>query len=263
VTLDIDRYRQRFGYSGALRPDLPTLRALHVAHLLAVPFENLDIHLGRPIVLDEQSLFDKIVRKRRGGFCYELNGLFAGLLRQIGFPVTLLAAGVINDRGEFDPPFDHLALLVSLDERWLVDVGFGDSFRQPLRLDERGEQRQGDQAYRLVEDGDWRVYQRRDPGGDWLNQYRFTLDGYRLADYEPMCRYHQTSPNSPFTRRRVCSLATLEGRITLSDRRFITTTGQQRHERLLASDDEYLAVLRSAFGIDLDRAPFTEPSINN
>ena len=110
--MDIHAYLSRIGYRGTLEPSAATLHALQQAHLLAVPFENLDIHLGRPIVLDQTALFDKIVARRRGGFCYELNGLFAVLLRELGFEVTLLSAGVARASGGFGPEYDHLTLLV-------------------------------------------------------------------------------------------------------------------------------------------------------
>src|SRR5215216_6410072 len=111
--MDIPAYLDRINYHGAIDPTAAALRELHRAHLLAVPFENLDIHLGRPIVLEQQALFAKIVTRRRGGFCYELNGLFALLLRDLGFDVTLLAAGVARADGSFGPEFDHLTLLVA------------------------------------------------------------------------------------------------------------------------------------------------------
>src|SRR5437763_12528188 len=122
--MDVDGYLARIG---AARPEAPTAKALaelHERHVLAVPFENLSVHWREPIVLEDDALVDKIARRRRGGFCYELNGAFAALLRALGFPVTLLAGKVYGD-GEFGPPFDHLALRVDLGEPWLADVGFG------------------------------------------------------------------------------------------------------------------------------------------
>src|SRR5215213_9188134 len=112
-SMDVQAYLRRINYRGEFAPTAAALRELHRAHLLAVPFENLDIHLGRPIVLEQQALFDKIVTRWRGGFCYELNGLFALLLRDLGFNVTLLAAGVARADGSFGPEFDHLTLLVT------------------------------------------------------------------------------------------------------------------------------------------------------
>jgi N-hydroxyarylamine O-acetyltransferase len=257
--VNINAYLERIDYHGSLEPDAESLRALQVAHLLAVPFENLSIHAGQPIILDDDALFTKIVANRRGGFCYEANGLFAALLRALGFEVAMLSAQVANAEGEFGPDFDHMTLLVTLrdsadfSQRWLVDVGFGDSFLEPLLLDERGEQGQGSRAYQIVSDGAHLVLMQRDEGDQWKALYLFTLQPYGYADYAEMCRYHQTSPESHFTRSRICSRATEDGRITLSDMRFITTSrsgaDQTRNERTLQSEAEYADVLRKQFGI--------------
>jgi N-hydroxyarylamine O-acetyltransferase len=250
VTLNIQAYLERINYHGSLAPTADTLRDLQVAHLLAVPFENLSIHAKEPIVLEDQALFAKIVENRRGGFCYEANGLFAALLSALGFDVSMLSAGVANAEGEFGPDFDHMTLMVSLDQRWLVDVGFGDSFHEPLLLDERGEQVQGSRAYRILSDGTHLILMQRDEGDEWNAQYRFTLQAHTYADYAEMCRYHQTSPQSHFTKSRVCSRATREGRITLSEMRFITTSESGGcQERTLTSEEEYADVLREQFGI--------------
>ena len=246
-----EAYLQRIGHAGPLAPTAETLRALHQAHLQAVPFENLDIHLRRPIVLDEAAFFRKIVGARRGGFCYELNGLFAVLLRALGFDVTLLSARVARPDGGYGPEFDHLLLLIALEERWLVDVGFGEVFREPLRLDEPGEQAQPGGVYRLTHDGDDWTYWSRDPAQGWQVQYRFTLQPRQLADFAEMCRYQQTSPQSHFTQKRICSLATPAGRVTVSGTRLILAENGQREERELTSEAEYESVLREYFGIDL------------
>ena len=139
--LDLSAYLDRIGYSGPLAPTADVLRDLHRAHMFSVPFENLDIALGREIVCDDDSFIRKIVEQRRGGFCYELNGAFARLLREFGFRVTLLSARVPREDGSYSPEFDHLALRVDLDEPWLADVGFGDSFLEPLLLNTRGHDR--------------------------------------------------------------------------------------------------------------------------
>lgn len=251
--MDVEAYLRRIDYRGPLAPTAETLRALHVAHLRTVPFENLSIHAGEPVVLEDGALFDKIVGRRRGGFCYELNGLFAALLGELGFDVTMLSAGVARAGGGFGPDFDHMALMVALDARWLADVGFGDSFREPLLLDERGEQRQGARAYRITADGPHLVLSRRDgEGGAWEPQYRFTLRPHRYADYAEMCHYHQTSPQSHFTRAPVCTLATPGGRVTLSGMRLITTDeAGGRGERVLAGGREYEDALREHFGVTM------------
>jgi N-hydroxyarylamine O-acetyltransferase len=248
--VDLKAYLDRINYHGPLAPTDETLRKLQAAHLLTVPFENLSIHAKQPIVLDDHALFEKIVRRRRGGFCYEANGLFAALLRALGFNVTMLSAGVAKQDGGFGPDFDHMALMVSLNEQWLVDVGFGDSFREPLLINQRAEQRQGE-PYRLDSDGSRLILMQNEGGPDdeWKAQYRFTLQSYEYSDFEGMCRYHQTSPLSTFTQGRICSLATPDGRVTLSEMRLIATVNGQRQERVLANEEEYAAVLRDRFGV--------------
>jgi len=249
--VDIAAYLKRINYDGPLDPSAETLRRLHRAHMLRVPFENLDIHLGRLIVLDESKLLSKIVEQRRGGFCYELNGAFGALLRALGFDVAMLSAGVAREEGGFSPPFDHMALLVKLKERWLADVGFGDSFMEPLLLDYRQEQIQAEGAYRISSDDDHLILEQRDDAGSWKPQYRFTLQPYQYEAFTQMCHFHQTSPDSHFTQKRTCSLAMPEGRITLAGMRLITTTRGERHERALASEEECATVLREHFGVEI------------
>ncbi len=248
--IDLAAYFDRIHYTGATAPTLDTLRGLHRAHLLAVPFENLDIHLGWRIVLDERALFEKIVTRRRGGFCYEQNGLFAAVLRALGFDVTLFEARVSHDDGTFGIPFDHLTLRVSLAERWLVDVGFGDSFLEPLRLDDPGDQAQDGDLFRVTHDGQQGIYARQ-MDGVWKNQYQFFLTPRQLVDFAGGCDYHQSSPLSGFTKKRVCSRATREGRITLSERTLIVTRNGQRDEQTLPDEAAVRAALCDQFGIVL------------
>lgn len=250
--MDVASYLNRINYRGPRDVSAETLRELHKAHLLAVPFENLDVHTKRPIVLDEQKMVGKIVGERRGGICYELNSAFCSLLSGLGFRVSMLSAGVARDEGGFDPPFDHMALLVHLEERWLADVGFGDSFREPLRLDLQGQQDQNGESYRIIDAEEQHLIVERREAELWKPQYRFTLDTYDLADFGEMCRYHQTSPESPFTQKRVCTRATPDGRITVSGMRLIVTDRGEKQERELSSQEEWTATLREHFGIVLE-----------
>jgi N-hydroxyarylamine O-acetyltransferase len=253
--LDIPAYLQRIRYSGSLQPTLATLQGLHLAHLYAVPFENLDIFLGRSILLDEERIFEKIVRRKRGGFCYELNGLFAALLNALGFQVTYLSAEVANAAGAFGPEFDHLVLLVEFpgdrSTARLADVGFGDNYRQLLLAHTTAEQVQYGWTYWLEPQGEYRLLWQRDADGSAERQYRFTFQPWRFQDFAATCRYHQTSPESSFTRRRVCTLAIPGGRLTLSDMRLIVTLDGGRTERLVSGDEEYSRLLQFLFGIRL------------
>ena len=249
--MDVPSYLARIAYTGPVVPAADSLRALHRAHLLTVPFENLDIGLGRKIVVDEVSIIRKIVEQRRGGFCYELNGAFAALLRSLGFRVTLLSARVARDTGGEGPEFDHLTLLVDLDETWLADVGFGESFLEPLRLTAELEQSDPAGRFRLLQlDSRWH-FEKHEPAGLWKRQYSFALTPRRLQDFAGMCHYHQTSPESHFTQNRVCSRATPDGRITLSGMKWIVTAAGHRDEYLLASEDERTQILQQEFGISL------------
>ena len=251
--LNIAAYLERINYHGSLIPNAQTLRELQVAHLLTVPFENLSIHAGEPIILQNTALFEKIVTRRRGGFCYELNGLFASLLSALGFEVVMLSAEVATKAGGFGPNFDHMTLMVVLEDRWLVDVGFGDTFREPLLIDERGEQVQNERSYRIAWDDPYLVVlQRINSEGNqaWKTEYRFTLEPHQYPDYAEMCQYHQTSPESHFTRGRLCSKATPDGRLTLSDMKFIRTTRSgERQESLASNQEQYDQALRDHFGI--------------
>jgi N-hydroxyarylamine O-acetyltransferase len=249
--MDVDAYLARIGYCGSRAPFVETLRALHRAHLEAVPFENLDIHLGRPIVLGEEVLYDKIVRHWRGGFCYELNGLFAALLRCLGFAVTPLSARVVDEAGEVGPEFDHMILKVELGEPWLADVGFGDGFSEPLRLDEPGTQIRDGTDFRVSPRGaDWLVG-RREPAGCWQDRYRFSLMPRRLEDFATMCRYHQTSPASHFTQGRICSRRMADGLVTLTDDRLIVTRAAGRRESRVDGEQAFRMALDKWFGIKL------------
>lgn len=261
--LNTRAYLQRIGLKSAASVDIQTLKRLHRQHLYTVPFESLSIHLGEPVDLDEAALYDKIVRRRRGGFCYELNGLFAALLRELGYPVTLLSAGVARLGGKFGPEFDHLLLLVELDRRWMVDVGFGENFKLPLDLDEADAQIQGSKAYRILQNDGFHILQERSGAGRWNDSYRFSLRPRELGEFEGMCRHHQTSPESHFTRNRLCSLATPSGRKTLSGTRLIQTgRNGARRERAIADEGEYRRLLRELFSVRLPRdAVFRKKSL--
>jgi N-hydroxyarylamine O-acetyltransferase len=249
--LNLPEYLERITYAGPVVPTTEVLRELHRAHMLSVPFENLDIALGRKIVCDEDAFIRKIVVGRRGGFCYELNGAFAGLLRTIGFKVTLLSARVPREDGTASPEFDHLTLRIDLDEPWLADVGFGDSFLEPIDLRSGAEGSHDGRRYRIVDCGNSLRMERAERGGAWKGQYSFTLTPRSLADFAAMCHYHQTSPESPFTRKNVCSRATPDGRITVADGKLILTHDGIREERLLASEGERAAALKEYFQIVL------------
>jgi N-hydroxyarylamine O-acetyltransferase len=243
----VEAYLTRIGAERPVRPDADALRDLHIRHLRTVPFENLSIHLGEDIVLDPAALVAKIVDRRRGGFCYELNGAFATLLSALGYEVEILAARVFAGDG-LGVPYDHMTLRVG---PWLADVGFGGHTHYPLRLDERGDQADPGGVFRIAEtpEGDLDVFKDGEPG------YRLERRPRELGDFTAGCWWHRTSPESHFTRSLVCSMLTESGRITLSGRDLIRTVAGERVEERLDGDDRVLAAYREWFGVALDRVP--------
>jgi len=249
----LNEYLLRIGVERPGPADAPALGALHRAHQMTVPFENLSIHLAEPISLSADDLIDKVVVRRRGGFCYELNGAFALLLEALGFHVRRVAARVHGDGG-LGPPFDHLALVVHpADDSgpWLADVGFGSHATFPLLLESRQDQRDPAGRFLLAdaEDADVDVLKDGEP------QYRLERRERVLGDFVPTCWWQQTSPRSHFTQGLICSRLTDNGRVSLSGRTLIRTTGGVRTEDRLPTDESVLAAYRELFGVELDRVP--------
>ncbi|HXS66742.1 MAG TPA: arylamine N-acetyltransferase [Streptosporangiaceae bacterium] len=270
-------YLSRIEVTGPVAADQRTLRELHQAHQRTVPFENLSIFLGEAISLTDADLIDKIVTRRRGGFCYELNGAFALLLEAIGFTVSRVAARVYGKDG-LGPPFDHLALIVTTAEGsgesrplhpppttragtadgngpWLADVGFGSHSDYPLLLDERGEQPDPAGTFQLdgAQHGDIEVAKDGQP------QYRIERRPRDLAEFVPACWWQQTWPQSHFREGTICSLLAPDGRISLAAGLLIRTSGGSRTEEQLPTDEAVLAAYRDQFGVELTRVPPPTP----
>lgn len=246
----IDAYLDRISVSGRdLTPDLETLRLLQMRHLMSVPFENLDIHWKRQIVLDTDSFFEKIVVNKRGGFCYELNGLFNELLISMGFQTRLVSARVFGGERGFGPEFDHAAIIVSIGEKeYLADVGFGDFSAEPLQIVDGVEQIDREGTFRInsVENGFFVVEKKN--GDDWWPEYMFGIQGRDLAEFAEMCDFQQYSPESHFTKGKLCSVMTIDGRKTLTEKNFIETLDGERIETAVDSELSFAEILEREFG---------------
>jgi N-hydroxyarylamine O-acetyltransferase len=248
--MDVDALLERIGYTGSRDPTPENLTGLHRAFLHAVPFENLDIHLGRRISLDNAAIFEKIVTQRRGGFCYECNGLFAELLAMLGYPVARLSARMALG-GNIGPEFDHMVLLVSLDREFLADVGNGQSFLDPLPLVSADSHAAEGFEYRVGAFGQRPAVYQREGDADWTMRFQFTTDHHEQYEFAGMCEHHQTSPQSIFTRAPLVTLPTSSGRVTLTGSRRVEVRDGERGIRELASDAEVHACLRTDLGIEL------------
>lgn len=248
---DLKDYLQRIGITKIPNPDIISLIEIHKAHLLNIPFENLSIHYKEPIHLDERKLFQKIISNKRGGFCYELNGLFFNFLQKIEYGCKMISARVFGDSGKPGPEFDHMAIIVNCeDKKLLCDVGFGDSFYEPLELINNKVQSDQNKFYVIREEhpDNFILYSSEDKI-QWEPQYSFTELSRSLNEYEPMCIYHQTSSDSHFTQKIVCTKATENGRITLTKRKLIITEEKNKTEFPVENDEIFRSYLQKYFQI--------------
>jgi N-hydroxyarylamine O-acetyltransferase len=248
----VDAYLDRIGYLGAVTPSADVLRALHRAHLATVPFENFDVHLDAVVPLDRAAILDKVVARRRGGYCYELNTAFAALLTGLGFDVSL-ACAAISDRDADEPRWgNHLALLVRVDGgTWVADVGLGQGFVDPLPL-RAGRHERGGFDFEVEPDDDW-----------WIGLHRHgRLPGYRLREeplelgsFEAHHQRQSTSPESPFVRLLMAQRPHDDHVLTLIGTRLTSDGPAGRTEAHLGTPEAYAAVLAERFAVpvaDLD-----------
>jgi N-hydroxyarylamine O-acetyltransferase len=247
--LSVEKYLERIGIKRIEKPSLEFLARLQLAHLYSIPFEDLDIPDRSRIILDIERIYNKIVPAKRGGFCYELNGLFHWLLTQLGFQVDMLSARVYNhQKQELGPEFDHMTLLVHLDKDYLVDVGFGDSFRIPIEMPD-GECTDISGRYKLfpVDQTNYELMKYEE--GEWKLQYSFKNIPYKFSDYSEMCNFQQLNPSSHFRTRMKCTIATPTGRITLSDSSLTITENGNKEKKLITTEEDFYNLLINYFGI--------------
>jgi N-hydroxyarylamine O-acetyltransferase len=221
VAFDLDAYCARINYTGSREVSAATLRGLHHAHVHNVPFENLDIHLGQPISLEPSQLFTKIVTRKRGGYCYEVNSFFATVLQAFGFQVQCLLARVLYGFSNFRPRSHQLLLVTADNESWIADVGFGSCcLREPLRLTPGVVNEQGSDSFRLRREAGPTYILEAVLAGRWQDLYSFTLEPFELVDYEPFNYWNSTSPHVRWTQQKICTIPTEGGRIVAVDLEF-------------------------------------------
>jgi N-hydroxyarylamine O-acetyltransferase len=255
ATLDLAAYLARTGYAGDIAPTRQALEALHLAHATQIPFENIDVLLGRPIALDLAGIQAKLVGQRRGGYCFEHNLLLAAVLREFGFGVTQLAARV-RHRTTAVLPRTHMLLLVEAEGgRWLADVGFGgEGLLLPVPFGAGDEVRQYAWRYRVVKeaDGQWVLQSLRD--GSWSDLYAFSLEPQQTVDYELANHYTATHPKSRFVQTLTVQLPHPENRMILRNRELAEDRGDIVTTHMLESDDEMRRILIETFGLALSAA---------
>ncbi|MCB1043170.1 MAG: arylamine N-acetyltransferase [Acidobacteria bacterium] len=249
----IDAYLLRIGLKEPPEANLQGLKSLHRAQFFHIPFENLNIRLGRGVSLDPETVFEKLVTDRRGGYCFELNGLMLRALRSFGFDARALLARV--HLGDEPSGKTHQLNLVHLPEGdWTIDVGFGaggPQFVLPLSegtfTDERA-------SYRLSMEAPWGWMMRTLDDGTWKDSYSFSTAHVTAADIEMGNHYTSTSPNSHFTQISTVSLPTASGRISLRDLQWTEWAGDRKTTRML-EPIEFVQVLDHRFGINIPHPP--------
>ncbi|CAN5550819.1 arylamine N-acetyltransferase [soil metagenome] len=247
-----ENYLRRIGIEKTdFRADLENLKFLQKQHLLQVPFENLDIHWKRLTILDTEKIYKKIVEEKRGGFCYELNHLFYELLAEIGFQSKIISACVFNGN-DFGAEYAHLAILTKIDgEEFLVDVGFGDFTAEPLKFVLDIEQTDENGVFLIRKHTEEYFEVVKKEGENWVSEYIFKDLERDLYEFSGMCNFQQTSPESHFTRGKVCSLMTEKGRKTLTDKKFIETGNGEKSETEINSEEEFNRILERKFQIKI------------
>ena len=250
--MDIKKYLQRINYNGPLNPAMEVLSQLQMTHLLHVPFENLDIQ--NKIKIDLTNLFDKIVNRKRGGFCYELNGLFYDLLTEIGFEVKMVSARVWEEeKAAYSPEFDHMALIVKIEsDHYLVDVGFGEFAFFPIKIELNKITEDPRGAFRIESfDENYLAVKKRNAEGIFKPEYIFSEQLRKMDEFYDRCNYHQTNPESHFMQKRICSLPTNSGRITLTNDILKITVDGKKSESKLSDEEDVEKVLDNYFGVKI------------
>lgn len=249
--LSVEKYLERIGINRAEPASLNFLKTLQINHLYSIPFEDLDIPDRSRIILDIQRIYNKIIPTKRGGFCYELNGLFYWLLTQLKFNVDLLSARTYDYQKEkFSPEFDHMTLLVHLNKDYLVDVGFGDLFRSPIEMPD-GECLDISGHYKIFMIDPVNYELKRHEKSGWKLQYAFSTIPRKLSEFNEMCDFHQDNPDSHFRTRMKCTIATPKGRITLSDSSLTITENRQKRKTEVTVRKKFYNLLYNYFGIKL------------
>ncbi|MDE2182139.1 MAG: arylamine N-acetyltransferase [Alphaproteobacteria bacterium] len=260
MTMTVGKYLKRIAYDGPLGTDLATLRALHQAHLRAIPYENLDVQLGNPVTIAVPAIYEKIVERGRGGWCFEMNGLFGWALGELGFSVTRSAAGVMREALGQNAVGNHLVLKVELDEGlYMGDVGFGDGPLEPIRITEGAFLSQGFTFnLSLIEGGWWRL---RNHEGGGAASFDFDLAPADESLLETKCAWLQTAPQSLFVQNAVVQRHVEDGLWILRGRVLRHLRPADRTDYLIADEGEYRDALRRFFDLDLPEATQLWPKI--
>jgi len=251
---NLDSYFERIKFKHTAKADLRTLRELHKQHVFTIPFENLDVLYGDPISLDPSKLFQKLISEKRGGYCFELNGLFQLLLENLGFDVYSASGRVLFDSDGI-PPRSHRLLIVNIEkEQWLVDVGFGAfGLFEPIPLKIGVEYHQFGDVFKLDHDQKLGFIFKTKVNNSWISQYSFGLEHFLPIDFMFPNYYHSHSSESIFCQKKICQLPTPEGRKKMVDMKLSVPVNGQTIETVAKNENDFFSLLKTHFNIEIRR----------
>lgn len=252
-SIDVERYLKRIGIPKE-SPSLAYLRKLHKAHLMHIPFENLDLHYGIGVILDYEKIFNKIILRKRGGYWYELNGLFYHLLYHLGFTCHVASAQTKNDKTQkFGRAFDHMVVIVEIHgEQYLVDVGLGSFMMYPKKIAKDVVQMDFTDYWRLTTDPDENfVLQQSTDSASFKSVYLFSFEKRELIQFMEMNEHHQSNKDSNLLQQKLITKITETGKITLTEKLLTIQHLGTIEESEIANEDAFLSKLDQHFGIQL------------
>jgi N-hydroxyarylamine O-acetyltransferase len=258
--MNVDAYLYRIGLNSRPPATLAGLTAIHRAHLLAVPYENIDVQFGRPVTIERPAIYEKIVEKKRGGWCYEMNGIMGWALGELGFNVTRATGAVMRETSGEASDGNHLVLRVELPEgTYLGDVGFGDGPRDPIRVVSGAFHADGfDFSLRRIDDRWWRL--NNDPRGG-APSFDFNLDPANEKLLAAKCDFLQTAAASPFVQNLVVQRHVPHGLEILRGRTLRSIRADGISDRALADADELVKTLKTVFALDVPEVAALWPKI--
>ena len=250
--MNLALYKKRIQYDGDLEPTLECLRSIHLSHVLSVPFEALDITFKQRIHLGIESIYKKVITNCRGGYCYELNHLFYNFLNAIGFNCKMISSR-IYDEDILGPEFDHMSIVVYLDEPWLVDVGYGDLFLSPIQISSRLLQEDGPKFFKIdaINENEFVLSETWTGQLNFKKKYLFDLKACTIDDFENQNRIKQVNPESYFVKNTICTLPTKSGRKTIFNDTFKVSSNEMVTKKKIEDKDEMLGILRDEFNITI------------
>lgn len=250
--MNLKGYIERIKYKGELTVNERSLRQLHKSHVSSVPFEALDVYYRKRISLDIHEIYHKVVDQKRGGYCYEVNYLFLWLLLELGFDSHLISARIIDD-DKYGPEYDHMAILVQLNEDWLVDVGYGDLFIEPIKLIPDIEQEDKFKTYKIHKknNDEFLLLESLKESCDYKIKYLFNTRSCSIKEFELQNEVKQNSFDSYFVKNRICTLPTEEGRKTILNDIYKVRTNNTAIEKEISTEKELCRILEIEFDISL------------